>query len=156
VQIIMVTWSEFATAAPELAAYGAARFHRARVAFLATISDDGSPRVNPVVPVICEGRLLLFVEPTSPKVKDLRRDGRYAMHSLVDHPSGTGGEFSIKGRAAAIDDPTMRQQAIDASCYTPTEAYVLFELSIDAALSRDYEEGKLIQNRWEAPQPARV
>lgn len=150
----MLTWSEFAAAAPDLAAYGAARFRRARVAFLATVSEDGSPRVNPAVPVICEGHLLLFIEPTSPKVKDLRLDGRYAMHSLVDNPSGDGGEFSIKGRAVAIDDPIMRQQAIDASCYTPTDAYALFELMLDAALSRDYEDGQLIQSRWDAPQMA--
>jgi hypothetical protein len=156
VQIIMATWSEFAAAAPALAAYGEARFNRARVAFIGTLGEDGSPNVNPVVPVICEGRLLLFIEPTSPKVKHLRHDGRYAMHSLIDHPSGVGGEFSLKGTARAIDDPVMREQAIDASCFTPTDEYVLFELSIDAALSRDYEEGALHQNRWDAPQPARA
>ncbi len=93
----MATWSEFAAAAPALAAYGEARFNRARVAFIATLSEDGSPNANPVVPVICEGRLLLFIEPTSPKVRHLRHDGRYAIHSLIDHPSGVGGEFSIKG-----------------------------------------------------------
>ena len=149
----MATWSEFAAAAPALAAYGEARFNRARVAFIATLSEDGSPNANPVVPVICEGRLLLFIEPTSPKVRHLRRDGRYAIHSLIDHPSGVGGEFSIKGTAQVIDDPAMREQAIDAACFTPTDEYVLFELSIDAALSRDYEEGGMVQNRWDAPQP---
>ncbi len=149
----MFTWSEFAAAAPSLAAYGEARFNRARVAFLASVSEDGSPRVNPVVPVICEGRLLLFIDPTSPKVRDLRLDGRYAMHSLVNHPSSEGGEFSLKGYAVAIDDPAMRQQAIDAACYTPTDAYVLFELLLDAALARDYDEGKVLDTRWDAPQP---
>ncbi len=52
-----------------------------------------------------------------------------------------------------IDNPAMREQAIDAACFTPTDDYVLFELSIDAALSRDYEEGRMLQNRWDAPQP---
>jgi hypothetical protein len=145
----MATWSEFVAAAPALADYGAARFNRARIAFLATISRDGSPRVNPVAPVICQGRLLLFIEPISPKAADLRRDGRYAIHSLVDNLSGTGGEFSIKGRATPIDDPAMRQEAVDASCYTPREEYVLFELTVEAALSRDYDEGDIVQNRWE-------
>ena len=145
----MATWSEFAAAAADLAAYGEARFYRARVAFLSTISQDGSPRVNPVEPVICNGRLLLFIPPDSPKANDLRRDGRYAIHSLVDNMSGIGGEFSIKGVATPIDDPAMREQAVDAACYSPPAAYVLFELTIDAALARDYEDGQLIQQRWE-------
>lgn len=152
----MATWNEFTAAAPDLAAYGKARFNRARVAFLATVSSDGSPRVNPVEPVICQERLLLFIEPASPKAADLRRDGRYAIHSHVDNLSGVGGEFSIKGRAIPIDDPAMREQAVDAACYTPPDAYALFELTIDAALSRDYDDGKLIQNRWEEQAPARA
>ena len=147
----MATWNEFAAVAPALAAYGEARFNRARIAFLSTISPDGSPRVNPVAPVICQGRLLLFIEPSSPKAADLRRDGRYSMHSLVDNLSGVGGEFSIKGRATPIDDPAMREEAVDMSCYTPPDEYVLFELTIDAALSRDYEEGQIVKSRWDKP-----
>ena len=64
----MASWNEFAAAAPALAAYGEARFNRTRVAFIATLSEDGSPNVNPVVPVICEGRLLLFIEPQSTRL----------------------------------------------------------------------------------------
>lgn len=145
----MPTWNEFAAAAPDLAAWGESRFNRSRVAFLATVTEDGSPRVNPVTPVICEGHLLLFLAPASPKVADLRRNGLYAMHSLIDNPSGTGGEFSIKGKAMLITDAEMRERAIDAHCYTPAEDYVLFELAVEAALARDYEDGTLIQNRWE-------
>lgn len=152
----MATWSEFAAAAPVLADYGEARFYRSRVAFLSTISQDGSPRVNPVEPVICGGRLLLFIPPESPKASDLRRDGRYAMHSLVDNLSGVGGEFSIKGVATPIDDPAMREQAVDASCYTPPAAYELFELGVDAALARDYDDGQLIQQRWDESAPVSV
>jgi hypothetical protein len=145
----MATWAEFAAAAPDLAAWGESRFKRSRVAFIATIAADGSPRCNPVQPVICEGRLLLFVEPTSPKVDDLRRDGRFAMHSLIDNPTGMGGEFSIKGRAKVITDADIRQQGIDASCYTPCDDCTLFELVIDAALARDYEDGQMTQTRWD-------
>lgn len=144
----MVSWKDFAALAPELAAYGEARFNRARVAFIATLADDGSPRVNPIQPVICEGRLLLFIEPTSPKVDDLTCNGKFAMHSLVDNPTGIGGEFSVKGQAVCIDDPAVRQQAEMASCYTPADDYVLFELQLDAALARDYEGGQWVQKRW--------
>jgi hypothetical protein len=151
----MATWAEFAATEPQLAAWGESRFNRSRVAFIATVAADGSPRCNPVQPVICEGRLLLFIEPTSPKVNDLKIDGRYAIHSLIDNPVGLGGEFSIKGTARLITDDEIRQQGIEVSCFTPSEEYVLFELSIDAALRREYEDGKLSQHRWdEAPVPA--
>jgi len=145
----MATWAEFAVAAPDLAAWGESRFKRSRVAFIATVAADGSPRCNPVQPVICEGHLLLFVEPTSPKVDDLRRDGRFAMHSLIDNPSGMGGEFSVKGRAHVVTDGDLRQRGIDASCYTPCDDCILFELTIDAALAREYEDGQIIQTRWD-------
>lgn len=153
----MLTWSEFAAAAPDLAAYGAARFNRARVAYIATVAEDGSPRINPVQPVVCTGRLLLFVEPNSPKLDDLICNGQYALHSLVDNPVGQGGEFSVMGRAECIDDPAMRARAEAASCFTPPGEYLLFELKIDAALARDYaaDEGEWSQRRWDyAPAPA--
>ncbi|MGH2405330.1 MAG: pyridoxamine 5'-phosphate oxidase family protein, partial [bacterium] len=51
------------------------------MAYLATLRGDGAPRVHPVTPIVGEGRLFLFMEPTSPKGHDLRRDGRYALHS---------------------------------------------------------------------------
>ena len=149
----MATWAEFAAAAPDLAAWGESRLNRSRVAFLATVTQDGAPRVNPVHPVICEGRLLLFIEPTSPKASDLQKDGRYAIHSLIDNLSGEGGEFTLAGRALSVDDPVTREQAMEASCYTPADEYVLFELSVEAALGRDYEDGKLRETRW---QPAYV
>lgn len=151
----MVSWSQFAELEPALAAYGEARFNRARVAFIATVADDGSPRVNPVHPVICEGRLLLFIEPTSPKLNDLSCNGLYALHSMVDNPTGIGGEFSVKGTASCIENSAVRQQAIAAACYTPAENFELFELQVDAALARDYEDGHWTEKRWDAA-PAAV
>jgi hypothetical protein len=45
--------------------------------------------------------------PTSPKVRDLQHDPRYALHSLMDNFEGVGGEFFVAGRAARVDDPTL-------------------------------------------------
>jgi hypothetical protein len=145
----MATWTEFAVMAPELAAWGESRFKRARVAFLATIGADGSPHVYAVQPVICQGHLLLFADAASPKTADLKRHGRYAMHSLVDNPAGLGGEFIVKGTATLIDDGDIRRKAVEASCYTPKNDCVLFELSVSAALARDYEDGAIAETRWE-------
>ncbi len=46
----MTSWAEFARQAPELAAFGEARF-RSGVAYLGTLRADGSPRVHPVTPM---------------------------------------------------------------------------------------------------------
>jgi len=74
----MTSWEEFAQQATELAEFGKARF-QSGVAYLGTLRADGSPRVHPVTPIIGE-ELFLFMEPTSPKGKDLQRDGRYTLH----------------------------------------------------------------------------
>lgn len=145
----MATWSEFAAAAPELATWGEKLFNRSRVAFLATVQKDGDPCVHPVTPIICQGHLGLFVDPDSPNAYDLRRDGRYALHSLVDNPSGLGGEFYVTGRATPIESTDMRRKAIESSCYTPAEHHVLFELTVESASATDYAEGgRPHQARW--------
>jgi hypothetical protein len=54
----MTTWSDFQTAAPDLAAFGQTRFAN-RVAYLATLRADGSPRLHPVTPIIGGGHLYL-------------------------------------------------------------------------------------------------
>jgi hypothetical protein len=142
-------WAEFAEAEPNLAAFGAQRFAATDVAYLATIAEDGHPRVHPVTPIIGQGRLFLFMEPTSAKGHDLRRDGRYALHSSVSDPDGTSGEFTIRGRAAPVEDATVRTLAATAASYEPAERYALFELSVESAHSTAYEQGKPVRRRWE-------
>jgi hypothetical protein len=143
----MTTWADFESAAPELAAFGAGRL-RQPVAFLGTVRPDGSPRVHAISPIIGGGRLFVFMEPTSPKGHDLRRDPRYTLHSLVQDQAGTGGEILIRGRATPIDDADTRRIAADAANYAPADRYVLFELSIDGALSTVYENGRPRRHRW--------
>ncbi len=52
--------------------------------YLATVDDRGAPRVHPVTPVIGGGFLFVFMEPTSPKGRDLRERRSYALHNGVD------------------------------------------------------------------------
>ncbi len=144
----MATWGEFAEASPELAAFGAERFESTHVAYLATERKDGWPRVHPVSPIIRQGHLFLFMEPTSPKGHDLLRSGRYALHSSVSDSSGASGEFSISGKAVLADDPAIRAVATEAASYTPEDRYILFELTVESALSTVYEDGRPVRKRW--------
>ena len=144
----MTTWGEFAEASPELAAFGTERFESTHVAYLATERKDGWPRVHPVSPIIWQGHLFLFMEPTSPKGHDLLRDGRYALHSSVSDSSGASGEFSVSGKAVLADDPAIRTMAAEAASYTPEDRYILFELTVQSALSTIYENGRPVRKRW--------
>jgi hypothetical protein len=145
-----MSWQDLENAQPELAAFGAERFRRFGVAYLATVRADGSPRVHPVTPIVGSARLFLFMEPTSPKGHDLRRDGRYALHCSVSDSSGDSGEFFISGRARFVDDPATRAIAAELATYTPADYYVLYELDVESAASTIYTAGRPVRQRWKA------
>jgi len=101
-----------------------------------------------VTPIIGESRCFLFMEPASPKGRDLRRDGRYALHSLVTDQNGTGGEFTLRGQARSLEDRESRAIATEAAPYSPAERYILFELSVVGASSTVYEKGLPVRRHW--------
>ena len=148
----MIPWSEFAAASSDLAAFGSRRLE-GRIAYLATIRSDGAPRVHPVSPFIAKGRLFVYMEPVSPKAHDLARDGRFALHCVVEDNSGGEGEFLITGCTEKVIDQGARRLAFEgaaAAGYKPDNRYVLFELKISAAMSTVYEDGKARRVRWNA------
>ncbi len=144
----MTSWAEFAKQAPELAAFGQERFQNG-VAYLGTVRADGGPRVHPVTPIVGE-QLFLFMEPTSPKGKDLQRDGRYTLHCGVEDSGGGGGEFYVRGQGSLVDDPSVRAAAVDASSYKPQERYILFVFTVEFAFMNRYINGEPNTQRWRA------
>jgi hypothetical protein len=145
----MVRWQEFEGAAPDLAAFGRDRVD-GRVCFLGTIRPDGSPRVHPVTPWIASGRLFVRMYPTSPKVSDLARDDRYALHSLMDNDEGKGGEFALRGRARQVSETSEIQIANAARPEPSPERYVLIEVGVDEVSTTVYERGETLRRRWRA------
>jgi hypothetical protein len=143
----MARWRQLADQEPEIAARARARLAMG-VAYLATTARDGSPRVHPVTPIIDTDSLFMFMEPTSPKGYDLRRDGRFALHSAVDDMQGGGGEFLLRGRARLVEDPDERARAAAAAAYEPAQRYVLFELLPDELLVTEYQDGVPRSRRW--------
>lgn len=142
----MTSWTEFAQHAPEFAAFGEARF-RSGVAYLGTLRADGSPRVHPVTPIIGE-QLFLFMEPTSPKGKNLQLDPRYTLHCSVADSSGGSGEFYVRGRGTLSNDAAIREQAVKASSYVPQDYYIVFVFTIEFAFMNSYTDGKSHTRRW--------
>jgi uncharacterized pyridoxamine 5'-phosphate oxidase family protein len=143
-----MSWKSLEDQQPELAAFGAERLN-GNVAYLATVRKDGSPRVHPMTPIIGQGHLFVFMEPTSPKGHDLRRDGRYAIHCSVNDTSGASGEFIVTGRAHFVDSSELRALAVQLASYAPADRYILFEFTVESAASTTYSDGKAAHKRWQ-------
>ena len=139
-------WRQFERADPELASFGGERLND-QVAYLATVRSDGSPRVHPVSTRIRDGRLFVWMGPASPKAHDLRRDGRYGLHSQVLDTSGTGGEFAVSGEAHRVDDPALLHMLTRG--LPDADRYLVFELDLNVAMSTVYEEDRVIRRRSE-------
>jgi hypothetical protein len=144
-----MSWKTLEEKQPELAAFGVERL-KDKVAYLATLRKDGSPRVHPMTPIIGQGHLFVFMEPTSPKGHDLRRDGRYAMHCTVSDNNGASGEFIISGRARLIDNPELRALAVKLASYSPADRYILFEFDIENAASTVYQDDQAVHRHWKS------
>jgi hypothetical protein len=144
------SWGEFAAAEPELASFGADRLG-GLPAYLATVREDGMPRVHPVTPVVSAEGLFVFMESTSPKGLDLRERGRYALHSGVPDNEGSGGEFFVSGTGHLVEDASIRAIAERAASYEPESRYILFELLVAEARCNGYGDVPLPEHRrWRA------
>lgn len=124
----MTTWAAFATAEPELADFAAKRLRSELPSYLATVQANGAPRVHPVTPIFTAQGLYLFMEPTSPKGRDLRERTWFALHSGVPDHKGTGGEVWVTGTGVPEDDARVRETVTAAAGYDPPPRYVVFEL----------------------------
>lgn len=144
----MIAWGEFARIEPELAAFGADRFG-SPPAYLATVRKSGAPRVHPVTPVISADGLFVFMEPTSPKGRDLRERGWFALHNGVPDTDGSGGEFFVSGGGFIEEDPGVRAKVSQAASYEPAGRYILFELKLAEARCNGYGDVPLpARRRW--------
>ncbi|MBE3560401.1 MAG: pyridoxamine 5'-phosphate oxidase [Ktedonobacteraceae bacterium] len=145
------SWQDFALAEPELSSFGEIRL-KSGPAFLSTVRADSMPRVHPVTPILGEGHLLLFMEPTSPKGHDLQRGSGYALHCWVSSNDGGEGEFRLTGHAHVTDSLAMRELAIKYG-YPPQDHYILFELTVESAFSTVYSDtGEPVRKRWKSKQ----
>ena len=132
-----MNWSEFRTAAPDLAALGEERFERAGLSLVGTITARGYPRISPIEPYIVEGELMLGMMWRSKKALDLLRDPKLVVHSVVGDREGTEGDFKVYGRAVDVPDPALRGRygdALEARIqWRPSEPFNLFRVDVERA-----------------------
>jgi hypothetical protein len=99
----MATWSEFESAAPELAARVRERFDAHKHKTMATVRRDGSPRISGTETEFKEGELWIGSMWKAVKALDLRRDPRFAIHSATFDPDKDWpGEAKVAGVAEEV------------------------------------------------------
>lgn len=90
-------WQELVDRQPRLAEVAHARLLEPGVVLVATLRRDGSPRLSPVEPFVLDGDLLLSMMWQSYKARDLLRDPRVLVHSIVTGREGSEGELKLRG-----------------------------------------------------------
>ncbi len=103
-------WSDIENAQPRLAGLGHERLIRPGVVLVVTIRQDGTARLSPVEPLVMDGDLWLSMMWQSAKARDLLRDPRILVHSVVAGRDGAEGEFKVRGSARAEDDPGVQRR----------------------------------------------
>jgi hypothetical protein len=111
----MASWQEVTAAAPELAEAARRLFDAHRHKLLATLRQDGSPRISGIEASFADGELWLGMMAGSRKALDLRRDPRLALHSASvdpddDDPAAWPGDAKLSGRAVEVTDPALLKQ----------------------------------------------
>lgn len=149
----MARWSDFESAAPDLAATARSLLHRdgSGKAMLATVRGDEPPHINPISVGIVDGELCAFIFPSG-KLTDLTSDGRYALHAHLDLSAPN--ELLLRGRVHELTDADRRAAAIAAWPFEPDDEYRLFAFDIETVLvgRRDSpNEWPPRYSRWRAP-----
>lgn len=144
-------WWDFSSASPDLAERGWRLLaERHGYTYLATTAADGSPRIHPVAPIRGAAGLFVAVRHGSPKLADLRRDPRLALHTTVLPPEDE--EFALRGTAREITDPTARTASVaDATDGARLADHLaLFEIDVVEASWAQWTTGKPHRMRWKA------
>jgi Pyridoxamine 5'-phosphate oxidase len=145
-----VTWGELEALAPGIARPGRERLDAARVAMLGTLRRDGSPRISPVEPFFAEGELLFGAMAWSLKEKDLRRDSRCVLHSVVTSPDAGEAELKLYGRAREADERTRAACRDGWWVERPSDVVAVRTLAIDEAtlVEWDLAAAEMTVKRW--------
>ena len=137
------SWADLSAARPDIAAIGRRLLyeHGIGLGFLATVRADGGPRVHPICPVLLGSGLYGMIIP-GPKLEDLRRDARYALHSETFPPPNQDDAFYVSGSAVETVEPDLWEQvALQtlaerslAERWPGFETQVLFEFRLERCL----------------------
>ncbi|MFG6200933.1 pyridoxamine 5'-phosphate oxidase family protein [Nonomuraea sp. JJY05] len=144
----MASWQEFEHQAPELAGVARRLMAAYRHKVLATLRQDGSPRVSGIETSFRDGELWTGSMPRAVKASDLRRDPRMAIHVTSrapegDDPSSWEGDLKLAGRAVEVTD---REE--QASFELPSEESHLFRIELTEVVWTRVEGDEIVMDAW--------
>jgi hypothetical protein len=144
----MASWSQIEAEAPELT--GLARgFLDAHVhKTLATLRRDGSPRISGSEVIFAEGELWLGSMWQSVKALDLRRDPRFALHSVSQDAPAWSGDAKIAGRVEEIEDAERKAAIIGAKGGPGPSHLFRAEITELAVVRLNESRDKLVIESW--------
>jgi hypothetical protein len=102
-------WAEIAARQPALGAIAHDRLIKPGALLVGTTTRDGSARISGVEPLVMSGELWLSMMQTSTKARDLQRDPRILLHSLVTGPEAAV-EIKVRGTARTETDREVHEQ----------------------------------------------
>ena len=91
----MPSWARFEAEAPELAARVRERLEAHGHKTIATIRQDGSPRISGTEAQFRDDDLWIGSMWQALKARDLQRDPRFALHTGSDEPDGWTGDAQV-------------------------------------------------------------
>lgn len=151
------SWRDLTTAEPQLEAAVRARLEATKHHVLATLRADGAPRVSGTEVILHGDVLAIGSMWHAVKALDLRRDGRFALHSNPGDGSMEGGDAKVSGTAvelsgelaAAIADQLGADAAEEDRPPVP-EPFHLFRLDVrQVVLSEvDHERQCMVIRSW--------
>jgi len=141
----MATWHEVRQAVPELAALVEECFAVRKHATLATLRQDGSPRISGTEVELTEAEVAIGSMPGARKAADLRRDPRFALHSPTvdppeEDPSAWAGEAKLAGLAVEkgpLEGPPQGDRFV-----LDVREVVLTRVEGDQLVIRSWHEGR--------------
>ncbi|GAA4158052.1 hypothetical protein GCM10022286_10420 [Gryllotalpicola daejeonensis] len=128
-------WSELLSAQPALGAIAHEQLIAPGVLLVGTVRRAGIARISAVEPLILDGDLWLSMMSSSTKARDLARDRRIVLNSIVT-ARDTAVEIKIVGEAVPESDRSMQERyaaaAADQLGWRPVAGrFRLFRVSID-------------------------
>ena len=140
----MPTWTDFETAAPELAAEVRRRLDAHTHKTLATIRRDGSPRISGTETAFRDGELWIGSMWQARKAKDLQRDPRFALHSGSDDPPEWTRDAKGAGHVAEITDPDPGREVNGQEVPSPSHLFRLDVREVSVVGLNDAKDGIVI------------
>lgn len=149
-------WTDIAEGQPALGAIAHDKLIKPGALLVGTTTRDGSARISGVEPLVMDGELWLSMMRTSTKARDLYRDPRILLHSLITGPEASA-EVKVRGTVRVENDHEVQERYATTVARTlgwqpVVGRFTLFAVDINDVtyISFDPENGAQHVARWPA------